>query len=295
MQWPQDLIGFTKAVNRAPTCFSRFINIQPQRHGGDLLRKGANWGSFLCLSLAEELDFKAVLAMNQDQYLSRTSLVMGEKALLRLSQSRVIVCGLGGVGSAAAEALARSGIGFLKLIDGDVVDKTNLNRQLVALRSNIGQDKVQALKNRLLDAAPKTKVEAIKAFLTPLNIKHYIFDTDYVVDCIDDIEAKTALIVFCLQNHIGIVSSMGAGGRLDPTLIRSGDISDTNTDPLAKVMRKRLREHGIEKGLKVIYSLEKPVKATAIEGKLLIGSTAFVPPATGFALASLVVRDLANE
>ncbi len=233
--------------------------------------------------------------MSQDHYLSRTSLVIGEKALLRLFESRVIVCGLGGVGSAAAEALARSGIGFLKLIDGDVVDQTNLNRQLVALRSNIGQDKTEALKNRLLDAAPLTKVEAVKVFLTPLNLKQYITDTDYVVDCIDDVEAKTALIVYCIQNNIRIVSSMGAGGRLDPTLIRSGDISETNTDPLAKVMRKRLKEQGVKKGLKVIYSLEKPVKATEIDGRFLIGSTAFVPPATGLALASLVVRDLINE
>jgi tRNA A37 threonylcarbamoyladenosine dehydratase len=226
------------------------------------------------------------------QYLMRTGLVLGEEALTRIRQSRVIVCGLGGVGGAAAEALARSGIGHLKLIDGDIVEPTNLNRQLVALQSTIGQDKCLAMATRLKEAAPLTQVEAVKVMLTPLNLVEYIKDTDYVVDCIDDLNAKTALIVYCLKNQIPIVSSMGAGGRVDPTLIRKGDISETNTDPLAKVMRHRLKEQGIEKGLKVVYSLEKPVKAKEVAGKITIGSTAFVPPATGLALASLVILDL---
>lgn len=222
----------------------------------------------------------------------RTSLVIGSEALLRLSQSRVIICGLGGVGGSCAEALARSGIGSLSLIDGDIVDITNLNRQLVATIPNIGRDKTIALTERLSEVAPNILLKPIKTILTPENIRDYIKETDYVVDCIDDVVAKTALIVYCLENKIPIVSSMGAGGRLDPSLLRTGDISETKTDPLAKVMRKRLRDRGIDKGLKVVYSLETPVKAKELDGKMVIGSTSFVPPAAGLLAASVVVKDL---
>lgn len=237
----------------------------------------------------EGCDFVAEL---ERKSLLRTSLIIGSRALEKLAKSRVIVCGLGGVGGSAAEALARSGIGFIKLIDGDVIDVTNLNRQLIATLDNIGNYKVIEMEKRLKSVAKKVILEPLKVMLTPENLRDYIKDTDYVVDCIDDVPTKTALIFFCLENQIPIVSAMGAGGRLDPSLIRIGDISETKIDPLSKVMRKRLRDNGVRSGLQVVYSLETPVKAKEVEGKMIIGSSSFVPPAFGLSLASVVVKGL---
>ncbi|HHY18320.1 MAG TPA: tRNA threonylcarbamoyladenosine dehydratase [Firmicutes bacterium] len=225
-------------------------------------------------------------------HLLRTSLVIGKEAIAKLSQCRVIICGLGGVGGYATEALARSGLGFLTLIDGDVVEETNLNRQLIATLSTIGKEKTKVMAERVKEVSPTTKVSTYNVFLSADNLFEYICNTDYVIDCIDDIGAKTALIVYCLKNNIPLISSMGAGGRVDPTLIQIADISETTIDPLARTMRRRLREHGISQGLKVVYSQEKPVKAQKVDGEMVIGSTAFVPPAFGLALASFVIRDL---
>lgn len=227
--------------------------------------------------------------------LLRTSLIIGESALEKLAKSRVIVCGVGGVGGAAAEALARSGVGLITIIDGDVVDITNLNRQIVATLENIGRDKAFEMAKRLKSVAEDVDVQPIKVILTDENIPEYIKDADYVVDCIDDVDAKTALICYCLKNQIPIVSAMGAGGKLDPSFMRVGDISETKVDPLSKVMRRRLKLNGITSGLKVVYSLEPAVKAKEVDGKRVIGSSSFVPPAFGLTLASLVVRELTNE
>lgn len=221
---------------------------------------------------------------------TRTALVVGNEALHRLAQMKVAVFGVGGVGGAVCEALARSGIGTLVLVDYDVVDITNINRQIVALESTIGLPKVEVMAERIRQINPNCRVIPMRQFYEPGRADEFLTpDLDYVVDAIDSVSSKVDLLVQCHSRKIPVVSAMGAGNKLDPTQLRIVDISETHTCPLARVVRLGLRERGIHCGIRVVFSPEPPTRVTP--GRTP-GSTAFVPPAAGLALASWVVRDL---
>lgn len=215
--------------------------------------------------------------------------IAGEEALEKLNKSRVAIFGLGGVGGYATEALARSGIGHLDLIDADKIETSNINRQLYALHSTIGRDKTDVAKERILDINPDIQVNTHCFFYLPetahrLNLADY----DYIVDAIDTVTAKIDLVVKATELHIPIISSMGTGNKLDPGLLKVDDIYNTSICPLARVMRKELKARGI-KSLKVLYSTEPPLNSAL--GRTP-GSTAFVPPAAGLMIAGAVVREL---
>lgn len=218
---------------------------------------------------------------------SRTELILGRENLEKLWNSRVAVFGIGGVGSYTAEALARAGIGALDLIDRDVVDVTNINRQLIASQSTIGRAKVEVMKERILDMDPAVRVTAYKCFFLPdteFSLTHY----DYIVDAIDTVSAKIELIVRAEREGIPVISSMGTGNKLDPTAFEVERIEKTSVCPLAKVMRRELKKRGIS-GVKVVYSKEEPVRQ--IE-RGVPASVSFVPPVAGMILAGEVIKDL---
>ena len=233
-----------------------------------------------------------------DHAFSRTALLLGAEAMEKLRASRVIVFGLGGVGGHACEALVRSGIGAIDLVDDDQVAESNLNRQLFALHSTLGMDKVDAAKARLLDINPDLKVTAHKCFFLPETADRFDFTQyDYIVDAIDTVTAKLCLAEAAERAGTPIISSMGTGNKLDPTAFEVTDISKTSVCPLARIMRKELRRRGVKK-LKVVYSREDaltPLEAVEPdrEGRRSVpGSVAFVPSVAGLILASEVVKDL---
>lgn len=218
----------------------------------------------------------------------RTKLLIGEEALQTLKNKRVAVFGVGGVGGFTVEALARSGVGTLDLIDKDVVDETNINRQIIALQSTIGQPKVEVAKARCLDINPDMTVNTHQVFYLPETANQFDFKSyDYVIDAIDTVTGKLQLIEAANEANVPIISSMGAGNKLDPTQFEVADISKTSVCPLAKVMRKELRDRGIEH-LKVVYSKEAPIKIEARSP----GSVAYVPSVVGLIIASEVIKDL---
>lgn len=226
----------------------------------------------------------------QVERFTRTALVIGNEGVHRLAQAKVAVFGVGGVGGAVCEALARSGIGTLVLVDYDVVDITNINRQIVALQSTIGRPKVDVMAERIREINPNCQVIALREFYEPGRADDFLTpDLNYVVDAIDSVSSKVDLLTQCYTRKIPVVASMGAGNKLDPTQLRIADISQTHTCPLARVVRLGLREKGINKGIPVVFSPEPPTRVTT--GRTP-GSTAFVPPAAGLALASWVVREL---
>ncbi len=221
-----------------------------------------------------------------DRY-SRTRKLIGEEGLALLKGSSVLVVGVGGVGSYAAEAIARAGIGKIALMDGDSVQPSNLNRQLVALTSTLGRNKADVMAERIRDIDPGTEVTAIARFYEEedeLDLTAY----DWVIDAIDSVFAKTALIKTAIDNGVNIVSAMGAAGKFD-TQFRVADISKTSTCPLAKVMRKRLRAIGIEH-LPVVYSEEKPVPRDDV-----LGTLSYVPGSAGLCLAGYVIRSIIDH
>ena len=235
---------------------------------------------------------------------SRTALMFGEEAIERLKNSRVAVFGIGGVGGHASEALARSGIGTLDLIDNDEVSVSNINRQLYALDSTVGMAKVDAAKARIADINPDCKVNVYKCFFMPDTADNFDFSQyDYVIDAIDTVAGKLALIEACKSVGTPIICAMGAGNKIDPTMFTVTDISKTIGDPLARVIRAECRKRDL-KGIKVVYSTETPVchaketgrKAQTLEktsGRRSIpGSTSFVPPVVGLLMASEVIKDL---
>ncbi|MFQ3548002.1 MAG: tRNA threonylcarbamoyladenosine dehydratase [Termitinemataceae bacterium] len=236
-----------------------------------------------------------------DHQFIRTELLLGPEALSMLRDRRVAVVGLGGVGSMAAEALARSGIGSFVLVDFDVVSVTNINRQVIAVHSTIGKPKVQVMRDRILDINPLAHVETRQEKITTDTPPDFFDDSvDYIVDAIDMISSKIHLIVQACSRKIPIVSSMGTGNKIDPSQLEVADIYDTSICPLARVMRRELKRRNIDR-LTVVYSrepamhLQSGVRAftePGNPGKHLPGSTAFVPPAAGLLLASVVVRDL---
>lgn len=223
----------------------------------------------------------------ENQFL-RTQWLLGEAAMERLKKARVAVFGIGGVGGYVAEALARSGVFSLDLIDKDVVSLTNLNRQIVALHSTVGRAKVDVMKERILDINPKAQVRTYECFYLPDTRDKFDFSQyDYVVDAVDTVTAKLELITQAKQSGVPIICSMGAGNKLDPTAFEVADISKTSVCPLARVMRQECKKRGL-KDVKVVYSKEKPQGS----GNDAPASCAFVPSVAGLVIASEVIKDL---
>ena len=231
----------------------------------------------------------------------RTQLLLGPEAMDRLAHAHVAVFGIGGVGGHATEALCRSGIGHLTIVDNDTVAESNLNRQLIATVPAIGRPKVEVMRERLLAINPDCAVEAHAMFYLPETADRFDFTQyDYVLDCIDTVAGKVSLAVRAREAGTPIISAMGAGNKLDPTRFQVADISKTSVCPLARAMRHELKKHGIQH-LKVVYSTEEPVKPQdAPQGELppgkraIPGSIAFVPSVMGLIMAGEVVRDIAG-
>ena len=231
----------------------------------------------------------------------RTQMLLGEDAMERLATSRVAVFGLGGVGGHVVEALARSGIGALDLIDNDTVALSNLNRQIIATENTLGELKTEAAKARVLSVNPNCRVTQHNCFFLPENADTFDFSAfDYVVDAIDTVSGKLAIIEKALAAGVPVISSMGTGNKLNPAMLTVSDISETSYDPLARVMRRELKKRGIT-SLKVVWSREKALTPAAPPGEAdkpsgsrrsTPGSTPFVPGCAGLILASEVVRDL---
>lgn len=230
---------------------------------------------------------------------SRTEALIGEDGVKKLSKAKVIVFGIGGVGSYVVEALARCGVGSLTLVDNDVVAVTNINRQLIALHSTIGLPKTEVAKKRVLDIDPEILVHTYETFYGPQTKELFkIEDYDYVVDAIDTVTSKLTLIEECHRTGTKIISCMGTGNKLDPSKFEIADISKTNTCPLAKAVRTELRKRGIKK-CKVLFSKELPVKSLKSTGETkgntdrpVPGSISFVPSVAGLMIAGEVIRDL---
>ena len=233
---------------------------------------------------------------------SRTCMLLGEEAMARLAAARVAVFGIGGVGGHVVEALARSGVGTLELIDNDTVSLTNINRQIIALHSTLGMPKVEAARARVLDICPQTRVITHQAFFTPETADRFDFTQySYVVDAIDTVSGKIELAVRAHAAGVPLLSCMGAGNKLDPTAFEVTDISKTSVDPLARVMRRELRKRGIEH-LTVVYSREPArtplpdpdMEAERGQRRSVPASNAFVPAVAGLIAASKVIRDIAK-
>ena len=229
---------------------------------------------------------------------SRTELLLGKAAMERLAGCRVAVFGIGGVGGYVCEALARSGVGTLDLIDNDTVCLSNINRQIIATQKTVGRYKTEVMKERILDINPDAVVNTCNCFFLPENASDFPFEKyDYVVDAIDTVTAKIELVLQCQKLGVPIMSSMGAGNKLDPTLFRVADIYKTSMDPLAKVMRRELKARGVKK-LKVVYSEETPIvpaeseEAPSGSRRSTPGSIAFVPSVAGLIIAGEVIKDL---
>lgn len=224
---------------------------------------------------------------------SRTELLLGKEAVEKLASCRVAVFGVGGVGGFCAEALARSGVGKLDLIDADKVSVSNLNRQIIALHSTVGQYKVDVAKKRFEDINPDIKVNAYTVFYSPETENEFDFsEYDYIVDAIDTVTGKIALVLNAEKAGVPIISSMGAGNKLNPEMFEISDIYKTSVCPLARVMRRELKQRGIKK-LKVVYSKEEPKESTESEsGKPVPGSVAFVPSVAGLIIAGEVIKEL---
>jgi len=245
------------------------------------------------------------MSLATDPFYERTGLLLGVEALAALRRRHVLIAGLGGVGSYAAEAIARSGVGRVTLLDHDRVAPSNLNRQLVALRSTVGQPKTEVMERRIADIDPAIRVHTVAEFLRPDNISELIpGDADYVLDCIDSIACKAALVAACQARGQRIISSVGAGGRVDPTLIRVGPLAETQICPLARVLRKQLRRLGASLDYPVVYSLEVPRKGTEhrpIDGPVsgrarsVNGTISYLPALFGLTAAGWVLRDLMDE
>lgn len=246
---------------------------------------------------------------------SRTQLLLGSEAMDRLAGSRVAVFGIGGVGGYVCEALVRSGVGAFDLIDDDKVCLTNLNRQIIATRSTVGKYKVDVMEARMKDINPNVDIRTHKCFFLPENADSFPFaEYDYVVDAVDTVSAKLTLAVKAQEAGVPIISSMGAGNKLDASAFRVADIYKTSMDPLARVMRRELKKRGVRK-LKVVYSQEQPIrpiedmsiscrthcicppgaKHKCTERRDIPGSTAFVPSVVGLIIAGEIVRDISGK
>lgn len=240
---------------------------------------------------------------------SRNELAIGIEGIEKLKNSTVTILGIGGVGSFAVEALARSGVGKLILVDKDSVDITNINRQLPALLSTIGQPKADIMKERIKDINPECEVVSLNMFYTEETYEQFFAEQpDFIVDASDTISYKIHLIKECLKRNIPIISSMGAANKMDPTRLKIADIFKTHTDPIAKVIRTRLRKEGIRKGIPVVFSDESPIviredvrkvvgndDAEIRKAKMPPSSNAFVPSTAGLFMASYVVQEIVKD
>jgi tRNA A37 threonylcarbamoyladenosine dehydratase/ribonuclease HI len=235
----------------------------------------------------------------------RTELLIGKEAVKKLNNSRVAVFGIGGVGGHCAEALVRSGVGTIDIVDNDVIAESNINRQIVALHSTIGRYKTEVMKERLLDINPNVKVNEYRCFFLPENASQFPFDEyDYVVDAVDTVTAKIAIIMAAQEHGVSVISSMGAGNKLHPEMFEIADIYKTSVCPLAKVMRQELKKRRVKK-LKCVYSKEEPLQPTeeSFGGELpapdasrrsVPGSSAFTPSVAGLIIAGEVIRSLSE-
>lgn len=241
--------------------------------------------------------------MGVTEYNRRTVLLLGEEAVRVLAESHVMVVGVGGVGSYAVEMLARSGVGQLTIIDADKVAPSNINRQLPALMSTIDMPKVEVMKRRIHDINPTCRVNAIEIFITADNIAETLdcFSPDFVIDAIDSVSPKVALIEQCYRRKTRLISSMGAGGRIDPTQIKYADISDTYHDGLARAVRQRLKQRGITSGVKTVFSSEQACRQSLTltdERQCKVssfGTVAWLPAIFGMMLASYTVNRLTGQ
>ena len=225
---------------------------------------------------------------------SRTALLIGKESIEKLQNSKVAVFGIGGVGSYVVEGLARAGVGSFILIDKDVVDETNINRQIIATYQTIGVPKVEVAGQRILEINPNAKIEIREEFFMPESIDFFNKKIDYVVDCVDTVTAKIEIILRAKKHNIPVISCMGTGNKLDPTKFIVEDIYKTSICPLAKVMRKELKQRGIE-SLKVVYSKEEPIKTKIFDeetNKPIEGSISFVTSVAGLIIAGEVVKDI---
>lgn len=228
----------------------------------------------------------------------RTHILLGDAGLQLLAGKHVFVAGLGGVGSYCADALARAGVGKLTLIDHDVVAPSNINRQLPALLSTVGQSKAELMQARIMDINPACQIAIRRVFLTPDNVHDHVpHDVDYVIDCIDSLNCKVALVQSSVKRGLKVASSMGAGNRLDPAHIKLADISRTEMCPLARVMRKRLQRHGIKHGVLTVFSDEPPrapLPPQPVDGpgrpRAINGTISYMPALFGLMLAGEVIR-----
>jgi len=222
----------------------------------------------------------------------RTAAILGETSMNKLKNSRVCIFGIGGVGGYALEALVRSGVGAVDIIDGDTVNITNLNRQIIATEETIDMQKTDAAKKRMLSINPQIKINTHSVFYgeeteSLVDFKNY----DYVVDAIDDVRAKVLIAVKCKEAGTPLISSMGFGNKIEPTMIEVADIKKTSVCPLARTMRRRLKDAGV-RDLKVVYSKEEPKAGVNPDGTRILASTAFVPSSAGLVIASEVIKDL---
>ena len=230
--------------------------------------------------------------MEENQF-KRTALLLGKASVERLARKRVAVFGVGGVGGFVCEGLVRAGIGAIDIVDKDTVALSNINRQLIALHSTVGKNKVDVLEERLKDINKNLIIKKYKCFFLPETSETFDFrEYDYVVDAIDTVTGKIELILKAKEAGVPIISAMGAGNKLDPTAFQVSDIYKTSVCPLARVMRRELKKRGVEK-LKVVYSKEEPIKPQFEEGEEVVpGSVSFVPPALGLIIAGEIVKDL---
>lgn len=230
--------------------------------------------------------------------LTRTEALIGFNGITKLKNARVAVFGIGGVGGYVAEALARSGVGTIGLIDNDTVDITNINRQIIATHKTIGKLKTEVMAERIAEINPEIAVKKYNIFFSGENANQFDFESyDYIVDAIDTVTSKLLLVMLAKENNIPIISSMGTGNKLEASMLEIADIFKTSVCPLARVMRYELKKRGIKK-LKVVYSKEEPIKSSLLDDatkKTLPASCAFVPAAAGLIIAGEVVKDLINS
>ena len=235
--------------------------------------------------------------MSDDKRFLRFSSLIGEESFENISKKHILIFGIGGVGSYIAEALARAGIGKLTLIDFDTVAVHNINRQILALESTVGKVKAEVMKARILDINPRCDVVIRTDRVTVDNIESYFSECpDFVADAIDDVPAKTSLILYCIEKEIPLISAMGTGNKMHPELLEVSDIEKTEVCPLCRSVRRKLREHGIKRGVTVVYSREIPHKSGLTEdGRPVPSSSPFVPSSAGILMASHIVNRFLSE
>lgn len=235
------------------------------------------------------------------EWLERTALLLGDEPLARLTNSHVLIVGLGGVGAYVAEMLCRAGVGELTIADGDIIQPSNINRQLPALHSAIGKGKAESMANRLRDINPNLKLHVVAQYLHGEAMQQLLAKPySYVADAIDTLAPKLTLIRYAVENGHKLVSAMGAGGRMNPELVRIDDIAHSHGCPLARMLRKRLHRLGIRSGFKVVYSNEDVPQQAMLpctdepNKKTVLGTISYMPPLFGCMMASVIIRELTN-